>query len=584
MFAADDLRPQLNCFEPMEWLGDHVRMSTPHTDELASRAGSVVFAKAYCQQALCGPTRASLLTGRRPDTTNVHTIGPYWRSTGGNFTSLPQHFRQSGYSVHGIGKIFHPGRSSGGSTDQYINPGPAVPWVLGDDYPHSWTTGDPELPDYYHAPNKMYWQCSAAPGYNTTCDMHHRTTPSFQSVNRSEEAAVPLMDVQIADQAIHSLGVLASRINRSRAARAAAGGNITGNITGNTTGDITGKPFFLAVGFHLPHLPDLVPQRYVELYADPGGLPDEQLAAQNMPTVAWSSSSELKQYSDARKLSWHGAVNTSTPANFTRALRRHYYGAVSFIDHQVGRVLAALQSSGLQDSTVVVLWGDHGYHLGEHGMWCKTTNFEDDTHAPLIVSWPGSKQPPVRSTAFAEFVDIFPTLADLAGIAVPPLCPQDSSGVELCTEGTSLRPVFEGSSAEVKRAAFSQFPHGSPAARMGYSMVTRIAEDGAAGNPRRLAAGSGSLHEVRYTEWPRWIGDPGTKGRPDWTDVDGRELYNHTADPQENYNVVGAAGAAGLVAALSRQLRAGWRAATINRTSSSGGGKKIVELRAAQGT
>lgn len=557
MFAADDLRPQMNCFEPMEWLGDHVKMSTPHTDELAARAGSVVFAKAYCQQALCGPTRASLLTGRRPDTTNVHTIGPYWRSTGGNFTSLPQHFKRSGYSVHGVGKIFHPGKSSGGTTDAYVNPGPAAPWVLGDDYPHSWTTADPELPDYYHAPNKMYWQCSAAPGYNSTvpCDMGHRSTPSFRSVNRTEEVAVPLMDVQIADQAIHSLGVLAGRIDRARTARAAAGGNSTG-------GTVEGKPFFLAVGFHLPHLPDLVPQRFVDLYPHPGDLPDDQLAARNMPSVAWSASSEIKQYSDARALPWHGAVNTSTPANFTRALRRHYYGAVSFVDHQVGRVLAALQRNGLQDSTVVVLWGDHGYHLGEHGIWGKTTNFEDDTHAPLIVSWPGSKRAPVRSTAFAEFVDIFPTLADLAGIAVPPLCPPDSSGVELCTEGASLRPVFEDGSGEVKRAAFSQFPHGSSPSRMGYSMVTRIARDG--------GGGSGSLHEVRYTEWPRWVGDPRTKGRPDWTDVGGAELYNHTADPQENNNVVGA-GAASLVAALSRQLRAGWRAAAINRSTSSGG-------------
>ena len=123
------------------------------------------------------------------------------------------------------------------------------------------------------------------------------------------------------------------------------------------------------------------------------------------------------------------------------------------------------------------------------------------SHAAHRVMARQQKQPPVRSTAFAEFVDIFPMLADLAGIAVPPLCPQDSSGVELCTEGTSLRPVFEDSSAEVKRAAFSQFPHGSPA-RMGYSMVTRIAEDGAAGNPRRHAAGIGSLHEVRWPAGP----------------------------------------------------------------------------------
>ena len=97
MLAADDLRPQLNCFAPETWVGRHVPMATPATDELASRPGSVVFMRSYCQIALCGPTRASLLTGRRPDTTNVHTIGPYWRDVGGNFTTLPQHFKGSGY-------------------------------------------------------------------------------------------------------------------------------------------------------------------------------------------------------------------------------------------------------------------------------------------------------------------------------------------------------------------------------------------------------------------------------------------------------------------------------------------------------
>ena len=317
--------------------------------------------------------------------------------------------------------------------------------------------------------------------------------------------------------------------------------------------------------------------------------------------------------------------------------------------------------------------------LGEHGIWGKVTNFEDATHTALIMAWPGSDSGPRRSTAFVEFVDIFPTLADLAGIAIPPLCPLNSSGIELCTEGTSLRPIFQGpGGTEVKRAAFSQYPHGphgnlaadtppapvasvpcppsaagrwfardklhptaddlfvldvdgsgavtmdirgcpdcgfaaatgrltpggveltltfaaspridrqtgtlvdggcgldwvsnssdgsghwSPFSRaappvppapsgvyMGYTMVTRIAQGEGVG------AGVAPC-EVRYTEWPRWIGDPGAKGTPDWSDVGGRELYNHTADPQETVNVVDSVPAS-IVAALSGQLRAGWR-------------------------
>ena len=234
----------------------------------------------------------------------------------------------------------------------------------------------------------------------------------------------------------------------------------------------------MAVGFHLPHLPDLVPDRFVDLYPNPGGLPDEQHAPRNMPPVAWSSSGELRQYSDARSLPWHGVLNTTTPDNFTRALRRHYYGAVSFIDHQIGRVLAALMGNGQQDGTVVALWGDHGYQLGEHGIWCKVTNFEDATHTALIMSWPGSDRPSARSSAFVEFVDVFPTLADLAGIVVPPRCPANSSHIELCTEGASLRPIFENAATEVKRAAFSQFPHGPHGLGQASARATRAQASG----------------------------------------------------------------------------------------------------------
>ena len=182
--------------------------------------------------------------------------------------------------------------------------------------------------------------------------MYKRVTPSYASVNQSLEKAVPLMDAQLADQALDTLAVLRRRAG----------------------------PWFLAVGFHLPHLPDLVPERFVGLYPDPVGLPDDQEPPLGMPPVAWSSSDELRQYSDVRALPWRGAVGTKAPGNWTVGLRRHYYGAVSYVDHQVGRVLGALKSNGQERDTVVALWGDHGYQLGEHGIWGKVTNFEDATH------------------------------------------------------------------------------------------------------------------------------------------------------------------------------------------------------------
>eukprot|EP00040_Diaphanoeca_grandis_P010578 m.54202 g.54202 ORF g.54202 m.54202 type:complete len:714 (+) comp21876_c0_seq1:230-2371(+) len=437
MLAADDLRPQLGCYSPMSWVGEHVTMHTPEIDAFANSPGSIVFLNSYCQQAICGPSRSSLLTGRRPDTTKVRTIGPYWRKVGGNFTSLPQHFKENGYTSVGHGKIFHPGSTSGGSNSAgYVNPGPTQPWIIGDDYPYAWTTNDPDLPPYFHAPNKMFWQCSAKPGYNTTCPpggMGHRITPSMLSVNASLEADVPLMDDQIATQAVKTLGILNTR---------------------------TDNPWFVAVGFHLPHLPELVPERFVDLYPDPVDLPDNQFAPHGMPEVAWSHSSELLgQYADARALDATGAINTTLPPTFTRNLRRHYYGAVSYIDYQMGRVLTALKDNNQQHNTIVALWGDHGYQLGEHGLWCKVTNFELATHTALIMSWPGLKSS-ARSSAFVEFVDIFPTLSDLAGIAIPPLCPPNSANITLCTEGVSLRPLFIDPTAEVKTASFSQYQHG----------------------------------------------------------------------------------------------------------------------------
>ena len=185
----------------------------------------------------------------------------------------------------------------------------------------------------------MFWQCSAAPGYNNTCPAGHpmgnRITPSYLSVNRSLEQATPLMDQQVADQAIKTLVTL-------------------------TAPPRAGTPWFCAVGFHLPHLPDLVPQRFVDMYPK-AHFPDNQYAPADMPNVAWSNSGELRgQYSDARALHSTGAINSTLPPAFTTELRRHYYGAVSYLDYQVGRVLDALNATGQQDNTVRVLWGDHG--------------------------------------------------------------------------------------------------------------------------------------------------------------------------------------------------------------------------------
>ena len=271
---------------------------------------------------------------------------------------------------------------------------PCLSVSLRQDYPYAWTIDDPELllNGYYHAPNKLYSQCSAAPGYNTPCPaggMGRRITPSFMAINASLEAEIPLADQQLADKAVETLGKLRNR----------------------STAHQDTPPWFVAVGFHLPHIPDIVPQRFLDLYPDEEvrcllvsvsvslcfclcaslcvplcisvslyvclcvsssmsavifpqsclrqvELPDYPYAPVYMPPVAWSSSGELNQYSDVRAMHASGAINHTRPTAWVREFRRHYYAAVSYLDHNVGRVLAALEANSQQDDTVVAFWGD----------------------------------------------------------------------------------------------------------------------------------------------------------------------------------------------------------------------------------
>jgi len=207
-------------------------------------------------------------------------------------------------------------------------------------------------------------------------------------------------------------------------------------------------------------------------------------------------------------------------------------------DAQIGRVLDELHALGLASNTVIVLFGDHGWHLGENNEWAKHTAMTRASHAPLLFSVPGL--PGRVSDDFVEFVDIFPTLADLAGISVPARCdtPKMSQEAAACSEGASLKPLIGHSAAHGKTAAFGQWRLNG---HMSYSLYTRL-EDGT---------------EVRYTEWVKYDDQTHT---PDWTSVQGRELYNRTADPNEDVSIHDNKGLADVVELLSSRLHAGWRA------------------------
>ncbi|XP_025086597.1 LOW QUALITY PROTEIN: iduronate 2-sulfatase-like [Pomacea canaliculata] len=520
--VVDDLRPQLSCY-------GYPNMVTPNIDNFATK--SVTFERAYVQQGVCSPSRTSFMTGRRPDTTHVFDLKTYFRNTTGNFSTIPEYFKNNGYISQSSGKIFHPGIASGKT----------------DDYPASWSF------PAYHAPTEKYAIQKVCPGSGGTL---YRTARC--PVNVTQQPGGSLPDIQNADFAIQFLQ------NRSE----------------------DQKPFFLGMGFMKPHLPFRFPIEYLDLYplskVAPAPNPNYPLL---LPEVAWSPWPELRVYDDivALNVSFpYGPV----PPEYALLLRQAYSAAVTYIDAQVGRIMAALDTLGLANNTIVTFHGDHGWQLGEHQEWCKHDNFEITTRVPMFVYIPGTtapKAPPgqlfpffdpfealrsdykapamtsgrLSTDALVEAVDLFATLSELAGLPVPPLCPPDSSQVELCTEGYSLVPLIRNlttspsnSSFQWKSAAFSQYPR--PSATIQHNSDLPNLDD------IRIMGYTMRTDEHRYTEWVAY--DPVTF-TANWTQVYARELYVHSSDPEENYNVADAPLYTQLLTQLSQQLRRGWRAA-----------------------
>ncbi|XP_062513926.1 iduronate 2-sulfatase-like [Corticium candelabrum] len=473
-FVSDDMRPELTVYDGPDFPSPvHPKMHSPNLDALAAK--SLLLKRAYVQQAVCSPSRTSLLTGRRPDTTHVYDLVHYFRKVGGNFTTIPQYFKQNGYLSIGMGKIFHPGSASD------------------NDDPISWSE------PYFHA-NDSFW--------GKFGHMH-----SHMAVNNSLQKSQPLPDQQIADHAVEVL---------KRVAPAAKSGK---------------QPFFVAVGFHRPHLPFIYPDEFQQYYPESEiRLPDNEYAPINMPPIAWSNYGELLKYGDISKLHASGAINSSLPPDVVKSLRRDYYGALSFTDSLIGKVMEELENLGLAENTIISFWGDHGWQLGEHGEWCKHTNFEDATHAPMMVHIPGKTDQGIVTEALTEFVDLFPTLVDAANLPPLQLCPQNSEKTMLCREGASLMPLIENpNSTNWKTRAFSQYPRQKD--HMGYTMRT---------------------DRYRYTEWVKFDYN---EYKPDWNQLNATELYDHQTDPEENHNVASEKDMMSVVKMLSEQLHAGWRSA-----------------------
>ncbi|QDT00891.1 sulfatase [Adhaeretor mobilis] len=454
---ADDLRPELGCY------GNTV-IKSPHIDRLAER--SLVFNRAYCQQAVCSPSRTSVLTGTRPDTSRVWDLRTHFREALPLVVTLPQLFKEHGYECAGLGKIYHGG--------------------LGDAPSWSVAAGAFSTPRKNRTRRK---NSLAATNNNVPREWANRLTQTNrgQAFRATDDPPNGGGEGKLADEAIAALRQFKA----------------------------SGKPFFLGVGFHKPHLPFSVPKHYWDLY-NPEQIPPapNPFLPSDAPSYALVEKNEMWNYSGVPDVK-------DLPEYYTKQLKHGYYAAVSYMDAQLGRVLEELDALDLREDTIVILWGDHGWKLGEHNRWCKHSNVEDDARAPLIISAPGTKGGGKKTDALVEFVDIYPTLAELADIPLPEHL-----------EGTSVKPLLKNPKRSWKSAAFSQYPRTVQGKRlMGYSMRT---------------------NRYRFT---RWV------DRKDHTKVDAVELYDHQTDPQENTNIADDPAHATLVDELTQQWLAGWQGA-----------------------
>jgi len=394
--AVDDLRTALGCY------GDTL-VHSPNIDRLASQ--SRVFQRAYCMQAVCGPSRTALLTGRLPDNTRVWHNRNMFRETHPTLVTLPQHFMNNGYHTVSLGKIF-----SGDARELD---------------PQSWS--EPEIL------KQTGWKNSVNDGSGTS----GKSGP-WQIADVPDDG---YSDGKLASLAIEKLASLKAN----------------------------DKPFFLAVGFFKPHLPFNAPKRYWDLY-DPESfdLHDDGKQVDQVSIHAHHSHRELGGYRDVPE-------DEHLDAAMTRKLRHGYYACVSYVDAQIGKLLNEMDRLGLTENTIVVLWGDHGYSLGEKDRWCKGTNFDRDARVPLIIRTPSMKQPGASTISMVELVDLYPTLTSLAGLA-----PMDH------LDGRDLQPMIDDPNAPGRNEVLGQFAR--PFNRntpdfMGYSLRT-------------------NTH--RYTRWISW--------------------------------------------------------------------------------
>lgn len=428
--AVDDLKPVLGCY------GDKIA-KTPNMDKLAARG--MLFEKAYVNQAVCAPSRNSLMLGIRPQTMGLYDLKTYFRDIPvySNVVSMGQAFMKNGYEAQSLGKIYHASLN-----------------------------------------DKASWSVPSWEAKGETYAIEGNRAPVGDKKGTATEAGdVPdnyYQDGKIAEEAVARLRQFKAKPD---------------------------QPFLLMVGFHKPHLPFVSPKKYWDQFKpEDFALAEFRTAPGGAPAYALGESNEILQY---QKLP---VDKLPFPDDFARHLIHGYYAATSYTDAQIGKVVAALDELGLAENTFIVLWGDHGWHLGDHGKWCKHTNYEQATRIPVMISGPGIKQGQ-RTVALIETVDLYPTLMELTGQAMP------ETGIpSMGIDGKSLVPILMDPKQKVNEYVFHAYPRAEKA-----------------GDTKRKLIGRAVRNDrYRLVEWKE-PGEPADKAAV--------ELYDYQVDPLEKKNL-----------------------------------------------
>ena len=477
--AVDDLKPLLGCY-------GNTMVKTPNIDRLAKMA--TVFNKNYCQQAICGPTRASLMTGSRPDATKIWNLTTQMRDVNPDILTLPQYLISQGYTTSGIGKIYHPSSAIKG-----VDPVSwSIPYLKSKQSDFPAEIGEPANGQYQLPETKAKMTPDIIAERKQQNKDLAANDENPKSIKGPSTECIDVPDNAYQD-GVNALLAKDQIIKLSK----------------------DNKPFFMAVGFSKPHLPFVAPKKYWDLYKrEDMPIAPFQEHSKNGPLIAYHQSGELRNYLDIPEFATLPAdsLRIGLQLEKQRELIHGYHAAISYMDAQVGILLNTLESLGTLDNTIIVLWGDHGWHLGDHDLWHKHTNFEEATRAPLIIAGPGIKSG--KTNSLTEFVDVFPTICDLAGVAIPKNL-----------DGKSLKPLMLNNNAKGKEYAISQYPRKlkkAEMAKLGYTDA-------------KMMGYSLRTDQYRYTIW---MNNFNSKEVFNESQVYASEMYDYVKDPLEKVNVV----------------------------------------------